>query len=642
MFTVEQIQELNAKIPEHVFTYGINREQPFLFLDFEVFAKDWLICFSTDGINIKHIVNDSEKFKKLILNRLHDRILIGYNGTGYDRYINLAILNDINYKEVNDSIINNFMFNFNKTYKHSIRVGNDLMWYEPASRLGGSLKTYEACEGENIYESKVDFNLTRKLTQDEIDETLQYCSFDVKMLIKYFYKENFDSFLGHIGLVDSTLQARSQCKMHDLLPRTDASLVGTYLCSNPVPDPTKETDVITLPENINLGKYADKINEFLKIPIKILKRGSYNGLNSWSLNTIKKSLDLCSEYPDLDKLKTKEQKCIDKIKKIKIQILEFKNKEKLTEKQQEKLEFKLPNDLQKELEKLKEIQAEIPILEKTLNDLKELKSQLDNYENNDYCSTNYNYILSKILMKAQITDNPKLKLLISYLQQSEEQLYNLRFKADKKESVYNSIMLEYPFELILDIKGVPHAFKTGGIHSIARYSMFFDKNTEKDKDKMLIIADVGSLYPNIMRVFNLCSIAMDDPAMFGQMIFDRIKLKKTGDPFANVLKLILNTTYGCMGSDTNPLRDPTNRLKVCIFGQCTIIDLLDKLEDQIQTLEIFQSNTDGIIIACHKDEYDLCEAIIHDWEERTGLEMEIEQSRALYQKDVSNYILLKE
>ena len=90
------------------------------------------------------------------------------------------------------------------------------------------------------------------------------------------------------------------------------------------------------------------------------------------------------------------------------------------------------------------------------------------------------------------------------------------------------------------------------------------------------------------------------------MIADRIVLKKQGDPFAGVLKLILNTTYGCMGSEFNNLYDPTNRLKVCIFGQACIVDLLDKLEDQVP-----------------------------------GLEMEIDESLYLAQRDVSNYILIE-
>ena len=641
MFSVEEIQKFNSQIPENIFTYGVNRQSPFLFLDFECFAHDWLVCFSVDGVNVKSIVNDSEKLKYLFLNKLKDRILIAYNGNNYDRYIMAALLNDINHKEVNDHLINNFNFNFNFAYSDKNKVGKDLIWYDPMTRLGGSLKTYEACEGENIYESKVSFNLDRPLTESEIDETKQYCSFDVQMLIKYFYKENFDSFLGHIGLVDSTLQARRHLQFNKLISKTDASLVGTYLCSSMGIDTTRDSDIIKLPSNIHLGKYKEPIEKFLETPIKTLKNGKYNGLNSWSLKLIDKSILACETSVALEKLKTKETKSIEKIKKIKTQIQELKTKEKLTAKQAEKLN-KLPQDFETEKLNLQTIRNNIIDEEHALTELKELKRQLDEYNREDFCNPNYNYILSKIIDKTRLTDNEKINILINYLTLSKEEIFKKRYIDDKKNTIYDSILIQYPFELTLNIKGVPHAFKTGGIHSVAEGSMFFDKNTEKDKNKILIIADVGSLYPNIMRVFGLCSIGMDDPNTYTQMIADRIVLKKKGDPFANVLKLILNTTYGCMGSEYNNLYDPTNRLKVCIFGQATIVDLLDKLEDKINTLEIYQSNTDGIVVACDKSEYDLCEQIIHDWEQRTGLEMEIEQCTRLIQRDVSNYILIKE
>lgn len=641
MVDLEFIQKCNSKIPEHLFTYGLNRESPFVFLDFECFTQDWLVCFSTDGINVKSIVNDSEKLKRLFLEILKDRILIAYNGNGYDKFIMSAIVNDINHKEVNDNLINNFNFNFNFAYSNQINKGRELMWYDPMSRLGGSLKTYEACEGENIYESNVDFNLERKLTEEEIKESIQYCSFDVKMLIKYFYKENFDSFLGHVGLVDSTCQARPSKPFYQMLCKTDASLVGTYLCSDKGIDTTRDSDCIKLPDNINLGKYKEVIEKFLETPIKTLKNGRYNGLNSWSLKVIEKSLAACDTNADIEKLRNKELKTIEKIKKLKTELFTLQDKEKITAKQQEKLNG-LPGKIDEQKQELISIRENINLQEQSLSELKELKEQLNQFDREDLCNPNYNYILSKIIDRTRVSDNNKINILINYLTLSKEQLFNLRYKEDKKNTIYDAITIQYPFELILDIKGVPHAFKTGGIHSVAEGSMFFDKNSEKDKDKMLIIADVGSLYPNIMRVFGLCSIGMDDPNTYTQMIADRIVLKKQGDPFANVLKLILNTTYGCMGSEFNNLYDPTNRLKVCIFGQATIVDLLDKLEDNVTSLEIYQSNTDGIVVACHKSEYDLCEQLIHDWEQRTGLEMEIEHCSRLIQRDVSNYILIKD
>ena len=90
----------------------------------------------------------------------------------------------------------------------------------------------------------------------------------------------------------------------------------------------------------------------------------------------------------------------------------------------------------------------------------------------------------------------------------------------------------------------------------------------------------------------------------------------------------------------NKIKDVINKSDNLING-IFIVDLLDKLENQIKGLEIFQSNTDGIIISCEDYEYDKVEEIIHEWERRTGLEMEIDESIALYQKDVSSYILIE-
>lgn len=635
MISESIINECKSKLPDWFSKYF----KDFVFIDFEVFKHDWLICFSVDGIHVKSIVNDSEKLKNLFLNKLNDRIIIAYNGNGYDKFIALGLFNNINAKEINDNIIHNFNFNFFQTYGPDIVLGKELMWYDPTGRGTGSLKTYEACEGEDIYESNVDFDLDRKLTSEEIAETIKYCSFDVTMLIKYFYMVDFDSFLGHIGLVKQTIDARPFIDFNKALSKTDASLVGTYLCSGPTVDTTKKTDTIKLPNNIYLGKYKDQIEEFLKIPIYTLKNGSYTDLNSWSLKVIEKSINKAVDTTNLDKLKNKEKKSLDKIKKIKIEMQTLKNKNKLTVNQSKKLQ-EAPEKINKEKEILKSIRQNISNENEYLNELQTILNELNKYDKN-LSDSKYANILSKLIEKANVTDNSKKLILCNYLNQSDDQFFDIRYIQNKKDTIYNSILKEYPFEVILNIKNVPHAFKTGGIHSIFGKPMTFDKNTEHDKNRRLLIADVGSLYPNLMRVFGLCSIGMDDPAMFSQMIFDRIKLKKIGDPFAGVLKLILNTTYGCMGSVHNFLYDPTNRLKVCIFGQCAIVDLLDKLEDKISGLEIFQSNTDGIIISCEDYEYDCVVEIIHEWENRTGLEMEIDECKALFQKDVSNYILIE-
>lgn len=640
---IDLIEKSLNQLPEKLYEW-VDKQHPFVFLDFEVFANDVLLCFSVDGKNIKCIVNDMEKIKSLFLHKFNKKILIAYNGLGYDKYIMLAILNGLNPKEVNDNIIHEFNFNFYKTYGNQIKVGNNLIWYDPTNRSTGSLKTYEACEGDDIYESEVSFDLDRKLTEDEINETIKYCSFDVKKLIQYFYKENFDTFLCHLGLVIQTIEKRKGQTLSKLLPTTDASLAGMYLCTTQAINTTKSTDCITLPNNIQLGKYKDQIHEFLKIPINTLKTGQYNDLNSWSLNIINKTIKASEDVETLNKLISKEDKLLNSIKKLKTELISLNEKEKITEKQIEKRDIIIPEKIKNYVDKLNEVKNNIEIEKNKIKELNELIVELNNYESG---TANYNYVISKMIPiaidKSKLTESTKnkLQILLKYLQLDDIEIKRLRYLVDKKTTIYNSIMIVYPFEMILNIKNLPHAFKTGGIHSQHDKPLMFDKSLPQYHGMRLIIADVGSLYPNIMRIFNLCSKGMDNPKEYTQMISDRIVLKKKHDPYANVLKLVLNTVYGCMGSDFNLLYDPTNRLKVCIYGEACIVDLLDKLEDNIKSLIIYQSNTDGIIIACKEDEYDLCETIIHDWENRTGLEMEIEECEKLYQRTVSTYLLVK-
>src|SRR5690606_33139698 len=63
-----------------------------------------------------------------------------------------------------------------------------------------SLKQLEGFMGNNIKESSVPFDIDRKLTPEEIEETVKYCRHDVEQTIVVFIqrKEEFDS---HISLL---------------------------------------------------------------------------------------------------------------------------------------------------------------------------------------------------------------------------------------------------------------------------------------------------------------------------------------------------------------------------------------------------------------------------------------------------------
>ena len=67
---------------------------------------------------------------------------------------------------------------------------------------------------------------------------------------------------------------------------------------------------------------------------------------------------------------------------------------------------------------------------------------------------------------------------------------------------------------------------------------------------------------------------------------NRVKFKAEKNPLQAPLKLILNTVYGAMRQETNPMYDPRNGALVCIFGQVLLLDLLEKLEEHCQIIQL--------------------------------------------------------
>ena len=107
------------------------------------------------------------------------------------------------------------------------------------------------------------------------------------------------------------------------------------------------------------------------------------------------------------------------------------------------------------------------------------------------------------------------------------------------------------------------------------------------------------------------------------MLEQRMKAKRSGDKStANALKLVANTTYGAMLNKYNDLYDPLRGRSVCITGQLFLLELANHLKKDCETLFVIQLNTDGIMVSFDDSEYDKVLAIIDEWQQRTGFELE--------------------
>lgn len=188
--------------------------------------------------------------------------------------------------------------------------------------------------------------------------------------------------------------------------------------------------------------------------------------------------------------------------------------------------------------------------------------------------------------------------------------------------------------LVINIAGIEHTIAWGGVHAGRSKTII-----TCDEDEVMFDADVGQLYPNIMRVYNLLSRAARKPEMLGYILDTSMRLKAEGkkkerEPY----KRQCNIVYGAMGDLFNPLYDPLHRTLVCVFGQVFLIDLIDKIEDIIY---LINSNTDGIFFKVKKKDVPELKRRVAEWEERTQLQMEYTEFTKFISKDVNNYLAIK-
>lgn len=156
-----------------------------LFYDFEVFIYDWLVVIN-DASNRKEkvIVNDPDALQKFYEEHCND-IWTGYNSRHYDQYILKGILCGFDPKKINDYIIlkGNPGWKFSSMFKQIPLLNYDVM-------LGTDrdLKSFEGFMGNNIKETSVPFDIDRKLTPEEIEQTIFYCRHDVQQTIEVFIR----------------------------------------------------------------------------------------------------------------------------------------------------------------------------------------------------------------------------------------------------------------------------------------------------------------------------------------------------------------------------------------------------------------------------------------------------------------------
>lgn len=195
---------------------------------------------------------------------------------------------------------------------------------------------------------------------------------------------------------------------------------------------------------------------------------------------------------------------------------------------------------------------------------------------------------------------------------------------------------DYRYYFLCDVAGVPHQFGWGGIHGARKQYHY-----RCDPEHLMLHVDVASYYPRLMIFHHLLTRNARSPERFPEIYHRRLQLKREGKKAEQApLKIVINGTYGICKDPTNKAYDPRNANLICVNGQLLLMDLIEHLE-AVDSFELIQSNTDGLIIKIRRDDFEQVDDICYEWESRCNMELEFDYIREIWQKDVNNYVFVQ-
>ena len=167
-------------------------------------------------------------------------------------------------------------------------------------------------------------------------------------------------------------------------------------------------------------------------------------------------------------------------------------------------------------------------------------------------------------------------------------------------------------------------FGFGGLHGA------HDWIKRATKVKLL---DVASMYPSIIINHKILGSAT---GTYSNMKAQRAEVKHVDKGLSDALKLILNSVYGNLNNQYSSLNNPRAAMTVCAIGQSVLWELCKRLSPFATIVNI---NTDGVVFKTDNGAY---KDIWHEWEKEFGLTLEEEEFDLFIQKDVNNYIAVRD
>jgi hypothetical protein len=177
---------------------------------------------------------------------------------------------------------------------------------------------------------------------------------------------------------------------------------------------------------------------------------------------------------------------------------------------------------------------------------------------------------------------------------------------------------------------------SGGLHSQEKKQVMMS-----DDDFAILDRDVTSYYPNVILGQHLAPdhLGSDFLTVYESIYRRRIAAKNSGDKnVSETLKIVLNGSFGKFGSPFSVLYSPKLLIQTTMTGQLAALMLIERLEGV--HMQVVSANTDGIVAKVPRVRRSDYEAIVSEWERETGFGTEETEYKALYSRDVNNYIAI--
>jgi hypothetical protein len=129
--------------------------------------------------------------------------------------------------------------------------------------------------------------------------------------------------------------------------------------------------------------------------------------------------------------------------------------------------------------------------------------------------------------------------------------------------------------------------------------------------------------------------------VYNGIVVERLSAKRAKDIIvAECLKIVVNGTFGKLGSPWSIVYAPNLMIQVTITGQLSILMLVERFE--LAGIRVTSVNTDGIVVYCKRSMEPTFNHIVETWRKETGFTTEETRYKATYSKDINNYIAVYE